>query len=161
VEAELDIVGGYRGRLEPALGAEHSHFFAVPKGEEDGAARVDLRFGECFDRFQEGGDAAGVVVGAVINDAGGAGWVAPAGGADVVVVGADDNEFVLELGIGAGERNEDAAAATVARIVVLVGAGGLKARLAELFDYILCRGASAASAHAAAFEYVVGKGFDV
>ena len=114
VDAELDRAGGNGRRPEPALRAEHAHLFAVPKREQDRAARVELRVGERLDGFQQRGDAAGVVVRAVEDVADRAVGVAHAAVADVVVMGADDDGLVLEHRVGAREQREDVASAAIA-----------------------------------------------
>ena len=115
--------GGFGGEV---LGAEFAEFFAGEGNEEDGAFEV-LGAEECGG-FDEGGDAAGVVHGAVVDGVA----VEFAADAEVVKVGGDDDVLVFKLWVGAGEEADDVAAFDLCRAVHsdagLEGAGDDKVR---------------------------------
>lgn len=100
---------------EPLRAEEHA-FLEVEGDKGDGAARGDVLGGELFGDFEQHGDAGGVVIGA------GEDFTAP--NAKVVVMGREDDDFVSELGVRAGEDGPKVAPHDTF-LAVLVGIGNV------------------------------------
>ena len=90
---DLIGIGGARNvaevLLHVALGTEKALFFAGPKSDADGAARFDLQSGEDAHDFH-GHDGARAVVGGACR------------GNPGIEMAAEHDDFVFQLGIGAG-----------------------------------------------------------
>jgi hypothetical protein len=106
---EVEVGDGVAERVDGmggvVAGAEQALLFAEVHHEEQGAFGPQVAGGEGFGEGEDGGDAAGVVVGAVMDA------VAFAAGrdADVVVVSGEENGFVAQSGVAAGEAGDDVA----------------------------------------------------
>ena len=81
------------------LRAEQARLFAVPQREHHRPLRRLRQFCERIDDFEHARDAAGVVVGAVVNVTGRPVAVRRIAVADVIVVGRDEHILLLQLGI--------------------------------------------------------------
>ena len=92
---------GQRRMVEPIAGAHEPFFFGVPESEKHAALGALAEKGQRPGQHQHAGSAAGIVVGAVVNIADGAEAVVAMAVADVIVVRADQDHLVLELGIAA------------------------------------------------------------
>ena len=93
---------GTVGCAHPVPRAQQVDLLAVPEREDDRPPRLPPRAVQRVDHFEQRGDAAGVVVGAVVDVADRAVAVAATAVADVVVVGADQHVLVGSFGSAPG-----------------------------------------------------------
>ncbi len=150
-----------RPHAQEVVGAEQSLLLAVPEGDQDRPPRRAGEMTEGLDQLQQSGDARGVVVGAVVDEARGTVAVPRVAVADVVVVGADHDDFLGDRGVAARQERQDVAhAAEVLEERALV-AGGLNGEFLERRDDVGAGGPATAAASLPPLEGVVGQRVNV
>ncbi len=143
------------------IGAEESLFLAVPEGEQDRPPRSARQVLHRLGQFDQAGHAGGIVVGPVMDEAEGSVAVAGVAVADVIVVGADHDQFVGDGRVAAAGEGEDVPHAAKLLVVAAVVAGGFEPEFFEMADDVTAGGPATAAAPFPAFERVVGKGGDM
>lgn len=162
IQCEFDLTEWDCGRADPVFGAKEIFFLTIPKGKYDGASGSDSEFGESGSDFEEGGDAAGVVVSSVVNVSDGTEAGAGIAVADVIVMGADDDVFVAEGIIASREEAYDVLHVGSEFLDVgFLSADSLEFEFGEFLGEVDGGGTSAAGAGFAAFKGIAGEGVDV
>ena len=160
VHREDDLEGGQpRGpRPQEVVRTEQALFLAIPEGEEDRPPRPAWHVLEGLGDLDQPGHSRGIVVGAVVDVAGGAVAVARVAVADVVVVGAHHHQLARHRRIAAGHEREDVAHAAEGLVIGAVVTGRLEAELFDRLHDVGAGGSAAPAPSLAAFEGIVGQG---
>ena len=141
--------------------AQQPLFLTIPEGEQDGPPRSARQVLHRLGHFDQSGHTGGIVVGPVVDEAERAIAVARVAVANVVVVGADHDQFVGDGRIAAAGEGEDVSHATKLLVVAAIVAGGFELEFFEVADDVAAGSPTAAAAPFAALESVVGEGADV
>jgi hypothetical protein len=111
--------------------------------------------------FDQAGHTGGIVVGTVVDETERSVAVAGVAVADVVVVGADHDQFIGDGRIAAAGEGEDVSHAAKLLVVAAVVAGGFEPEFFQMADDVAAGGTTAATAPFAALEGVVSEGADM
>ena len=131
--------------IEPEFRAEQTLFLSIPQCEQDRPSRRRFQFSECLGDGEESRRAAGVVVRAVVDEADRSVTVAAIAIADVVIMGADDDNLRFKFGVGSFNLCQDVSAAGVERLIIgLVGGAAGETEILKLLSEISARRAAAA-----------------
>jgi len=163
VHAEHRIEVHERGGSHPdeVPRSEQALLFAVPEGDEQRPPGTGRQHLQGLGKLQEPGDTGGVVIGAVVHEAEGAVAVAGVAVADMVVVGADDDDLPGEGGIAAPDEREDVPHAAERLVERAVVTGRFDIEFFQLFDDVGRRGPTAPGPCLPPFEGIVGEHMDV
>ena len=143
------------------VGAQQPLFLTIPEGEQDRPPRPARQVLHRLGHFDQSGHTGGIVVGPVVDEAERAIAVAGVAVADVVVVGADHDQFVGDGRIAAAGEGEDVSHAAKLLVVAAIVAGWFEPEFFEVADDVAAGGPTAAAAPFTALESVVGEGADV
>ena len=163
IQREDDLpLGNRRGtHPEEVVGTQQTLLLPVPKRDQHRSPRPARQLAEGLGQFDQSGDTRGVVVGAVVNQTGGAEAIVGCSVADVVVVGADDDHLAGDGRIAARQEGEDVPHAAERLEETAVVSRWLEPQSLDGLNDVGAGGTPAPTAPLAALEGIVGKGMDV